>query len=214
MSSIEPMGRTSDSRQRLMNAAHELIWGFSYGSVTIEAICARAGVKKGSFYYFFESKSSLATAAIARYRAERVNTVMSFFQPGQPALEPVWKYLDHVSQEQLSAYEENGQVLGCPLFTLGSEICTQDEKLRFVILELLTSGAKFFEDCLRDAAARGEIEERHVERKARALWAYYEGTLTRARIENNPELVRNLCPDAIELIGARRCVPLDVAQVA
>jgi TetR/AcrR family transcriptional repressor of nem operon len=186
-----------------MDAAHELIWGFSYGSVTIEAICARAGVKKGSFYYFFDSKSHLAIAAIAAYRAERVNTVMAFFRPGQPALEPVWRYLDQVSKEQLEAFEKNGQVLGCPLFTLGSEICTQDEKLRTVIAELLTSGAKFFEDCLRDAAARGEIEERNIELKARLLWCFYEGTLTRARIENNPELVRNLCADAIELVGAR-----------
>jgi TetR/AcrR family transcriptional repressor of nem operon len=198
-----------------MDAAHDLIRGFSYGSVTIEAICARAGVKKGSFYYFFESKSALAIAAIAAYRAERVNTVMSFYQPGQPALEPVWRYLDHVSQEQIASYEQNGQVLGCPLFTLGSEICTQDEKLRFVILELLTSGAKFFEDCLRDAAARGEIKGDNIDLKARLLWAFYEGTLTRARIENNPELVRNLCADAVELVGARRhCVPLEVAQVA
>jgi TetR/AcrR family transcriptional repressor of nem operon len=193
-----------------MDSAHELIWGFSYGSVTIEAICERAKVKKGSFYYFFNSKSELAIAAIAAYRAERVKTVMSFFQPGASALEPIWKYLDYVTEEQIKAYEENGQVLGCPLFTLGSEICTQDERLRLVIQELLTSGAKFFEDCLRDAGVRGEIERKNIELKARLLWAFYEGTLTRARIENNPELVRNLCSDAMELVGARPCASLAI----
>jgi len=186
-----------------MNAASELIWGYSYGSVTIEAICERAGVKKGSFYYFFNSKSDLAIAAIAAYRAERVNLVMSYFQPGIPAMEPVWRYLEHVSQEQIQAYEEKGQILGCPLFTLGSEICTQDERLRLVIQELLTSAAKFFEDCLRDAASRGEIEGDNAALKARLLWAFYEGTLTRARIENDPELIRNLSSDALELVGAR-----------
>jgi TetR/AcrR family transcriptional repressor of nem operon len=204
------MGRKSDSRQRLMNSAHELIWGFSYGSVTIEAICERADVKKGSFYYFFNSKSELAIAAISAYRAERVKMVMSFFRPGASALEPIWKYLDHVTEEQIEAYNENGQVLGCPLFTLGSEICTQDERLRLVIQELLTSGAKFFEDCLRDAEVRGEIERKNIELKARLLWAFYEGTLTRARIENNPELVRNLCSDAMELVGARPCASLAI----
>ncbi|MEJ0000093.1 MAG: TetR/AcrR family transcriptional regulator [Verrucomicrobiota bacterium] len=50
------MGRKSDSRQRLMDAAHGLIWSYSSGAVTIEAICDRARVKKGSFYYFFDSK--------------------------------------------------------------------------------------------------------------------------------------------------------------
>jgi TetR/AcrR family transcriptional repressor of nem operon len=206
------MGRTSDARQRLMDAAHELIWEFSYGSVTIEAICDRAGVKKGSFYYFFNSKSELAVAALAAYRADRVVKVMSFFGPSSSALEPVWKYLDLVVHEQFAAYEQNGQVLGCPLFTLGSEICTQDEKLRTVIAELLTSGLKFFHDCLRDAVARGEIEDKNIDLKARLLWAFYEGTLTRARIENNPELVRHLTSEAIELVGARpRAQVLDTA---
>ena len=208
------MGRKSDSRKRLMDAAHELIRGYSYGAVTIEAICERAGVKKGSFYYFFNSKSDLAVAAIAAYRAERVNLVMSFFKPGIPAMEPVWKYLEHVSQEQIQACEEKGQILGCPLFTLGSEICTQDERLRVVIQELLSSGAKFFEDCLRDAASRGEIESGNIELKARLLWAFYEGTLTRARIENDPELVRNLSSDAFELVGARVRTHTHLADVA
>jgi TetR/AcrR family transcriptional repressor of nem operon len=193
-----------------MDSAHDLIWGFSYGSVTIEAICERAKVKKGSFYYFFHSKSDLAIAAISAYRAERVILVMSFFRPGASALEPVWKYLNHVIEEQIGAYEENGQVLGCPLFTLGSEICTQDERLRLVVQELLTSGAKFFEDCLQDAEVRGEIEGKNSQQKARLLWAFYEGTLTRARIENNPDLVRYLCSDAMELVGARPCTSLAI----
>ena len=57
------MGRTSDADERLMTAARDLMWEESYGSVTIDDICARAGVKKGSFYYFFDSKAALAVAA-------------------------------------------------------------------------------------------------------------------------------------------------------
>ncbi len=56
---------------------------------------------------------------------------------------------------------------------------------------------------MRDAQASGECEPGDVALKARQLWSFYEGTLTRARIENNPELVRHLCSDAFELIGAR-----------
>ncbi len=43
------MGRTSDSRKRLIDAGHDLIWSTSYGSVTIEAICERAHVQKAHF---------------------------------------------------------------------------------------------------------------------------------------------------------------------
>jgi TetR/AcrR family transcriptional regulator, transcriptional repressor for nem operon len=197
------MGRKSDSRQRLMDAAHELIWEYSYGAVTIEAICERAGVKKGSFYYFFDSKSDLAVAAISAWRDERVALIQTLYRVGSPALERVWKYLDFVSHEQIEDYEKNGQILGCPLFTLGSEICTQDERLRSLIQEILSIGARFFEDAVEEAQASGEIETANTALTARLLWAFYEGTLTRARIENNPELIRNLSSDALELIGAR-----------
>ena len=101
------------------------------------------------------------------------------------------------------AYEESGQVLGCPLFTLGSEICTQDERIRSLVQEILSNVARYFEDAIRDAQASGEVGGRNAALKARLLWGFYEGTLTRARIENNPELIRNLGADALELIGAR-----------
>jgi TetR/AcrR family transcriptional repressor of nem operon len=48
------MGRVSDAKKRLMEAVTELIWTGSYGNTTIDHICEKAGVKKGSFYYFFD----------------------------------------------------------------------------------------------------------------------------------------------------------------
>ena len=41
---------------------------------------------------------------------------------------------------QLNAYSTSGQVLGCPLFTLGAEICLQDERILHArILEFLSA---------------------------------------------------------------------------
>jgi TetR/AcrR family transcriptional repressor of nem operon len=186
-----------------MDAAHELIWGYSYGAVTIEAICGRARVKKGSFYYFFDSKADLAVAAINDWWAERRKFVEELFQPSTPPLERISKYIDFVVARQLENYQLTGQVLGCPLFTLGSEICTQDGRITTLVQEILVTGAAYFESAIRDAQAAGEIDLADPKLKARQLWAFYEGTLTRARIENDPELLRHLCPDALALIGAR-----------
>lgn len=58
------MPRKSDAQERLMNAAMDLIWENSYGSTSVDAICEKAGAKKGSFYHFFESKSELAVKAL------------------------------------------------------------------------------------------------------------------------------------------------------
>ncbi|HEX4140306.1 MAG TPA: TetR family transcriptional regulator [Candidatus Methylacidiphilales bacterium] len=186
-----------------MDAAHALIWSYSYGAVTIEAICERARVKKGSFYYFFDSKADLAVASINAWWDERRRLVGEMFRPEVPPLERISRYIDFVVERQLQVYEESGQVLGCPLFTLGSEISTQDERLRSLVQEIMQTGACLFESAIRDAQAAGDIGNADPALKARQLWGFYEGTLTRARIENNPALLRNLCPDALALIGSR-----------
>jgi TetR/AcrR family transcriptional repressor of nem operon len=125
------------------------------------------------------------------------------FRPEVSPLERIVNYLDFVAQLQLQAYEESGQVLGCPLFTLGSEICTQDERILSLIQEILSSGPRYFEDAIREAQASGEAEGTNAALKGRLLWGFYEGTLTRARIENNPDLIRCLSSDALQLISVR-----------
>lgn len=195
------MGRTSDAKQRLMDAAYDLIWEHSYGAVTIDAICERAKVKKGSFYYFFDSKSDLAVAAIDAWWVERKAILEEFFHHEVPPLERLRSYFDFIVKRQIISYEESGQVLGCPLFTLGSEICTQDEQIRSRIHDIISWLGRYFEGAILQAHEAGEIESKNPVLKARALMAYYEGTLTRARIENNIEPIRNLASDVFELLG-------------
>lgn len=186
-----------------MGAAHALIWEHSYGAVTVETICERAKVKKGSFYYFFESKSDLAVAAIEEWWEERQKLVAEIFKPEIPPLERVRLYLDLVVTRQLANHQETGQILGCPLFTLGSEICTQEGRINTLLLVILRHMARLFEDALAEAMVAGDLPGSDVAQKARFLWAFYEGTLTRARIENNPELLRTLSADTLTLLGAR-----------
>ena len=197
------MGRTSDARQRLMDAAYELIWEHSYGAVTIDAICERAAVKKGSFYYFFDSKSDLAVVAIDSWWAERKALLDEIFRSEVAPLDRLRGYLDLISKRQLNAYKANGHVLGCPLFTLGAEISTQDERIRLRICEFLDSMMDYVEQAISDGLASGEIDGRDAKAKTRLFLAYYEGVLTRARIENNPEPICRLSTDALEIIGAR-----------
>lgn len=197
------MGRTSDARQRLMDAAYKLIWEHSYGAVTIDAICEQAAVKKGSFYYFFDSKSDLAVAAIDTWWVERQAVLEKCFHSDVPPLDRLRGYLDFIAKRQESAFAATGQVLGCPLFTLGSEISTQDERIRSRICSILEAMTGYVEEAISDAMAAGDIEGRDAKAKAQFFLSYYEGVLTRARIENNPMSIQQLSANALELIGAR-----------
>jgi len=183
-----------------------LIWGNSYGAIRIETICERAGVKKGTFYHFFDSKADLVLAAMNAWWEERSLILKDCFGPEVPPLERISRYINSVADGQIQWHAQNGHVRGCPLFTLGSEISTQDGQILSRIRELLSLVINLFEQAIREAQAEGEIDGNKPEQKTRLLWAFYEGTLTRARIENNPDLIRNLTVDALELIGARPAV--------
>jgi TetR/AcrR family transcriptional repressor of nem operon len=139
------MPRTSDADQRLMEAATELIWANSYGSTSVDDICKAAGVKKGSFYHFFASKSELAVAALEADWQKKKPTLDAGFSPSVPGLERIVGYCDSVAERQAAMQCECGSVLGCPLFSLGSEIGTQDKAISAKVREILDRYVQYFE---------------------------------------------------------------------
>lgn len=200
------MGRRSNARQRLIHAARELMWSYSYGAVTVADLCERAAVKKGSFYHFFDSKADVAEAAVRAWWDETRPEIEALFRPEIAPQDRILRYFDLISRDQILSSQENGRVEGCPLFKLGSEICAQDTKLRALVREILDRLAGYFEKAIEDAQSSGVMKGDNAARTNRLLWGVYGGTLTRARIENNQELVRTLSRDAGELLCGRRTV--------
>src|SRR5258708_31052088 len=86
------MPRVSDMKERLLDAAMDLIWHNSYGTTSVDAICERAGAKKGSFYYFFKSKSELAAAALEADWDKKKAQMDSIFSATVPTLEQLARY--------------------------------------------------------------------------------------------------------------------------
>jgi TetR/AcrR family transcriptional repressor of nem operon len=199
----EIMGRVSDAKVRLMDAVLELIWTGSYGTTTIDHICEKAGVKKGSFYYFFNSKADVAVAALDEAFKDKRTELDAVFSPTVPPLDRIRKYCEFSYKKQVEMQGECGCVLGCPLFTLGAEVSTQEQELRSKIQEILEHHAKYFETAIRDAHAAGAIYAPDAAAKSRVLRAYMEGLLTQARIQNNVEVLREMANGVFEVLGVK-----------
>ena len=197
------MGRVSDAKVRLMDAVLELLWTGSYGTTTIDHICEKAGVKKGSFYYFFNSKADVAVVALDETFKAKRQEMDEIFSPMVPPLDRIRRYCAFVYRKQVEMQGECGCVLGCPLFTLGAEISTQEKELRSKIQEILEYHAKYFETAIRDAHAAGSIQAPDAAAKSRVLRAYMEGLLTQARIQNNVEILREMAAGVFEVLGAK-----------
>jgi TetR/AcrR family transcriptional regulator, transcriptional repressor for nem operon len=108
------MGRVSDAKKRLMDAVLELIWTGSYGTTTIDHICQKAGVKKGSLYYFFASKSELAAEALDVGWKSKQEELDKIFSPLTPPLDRIRKYCAFSYKSQQEMKENMGTCLGVP----------------------------------------------------------------------------------------------------
>ena len=204
------MGRTSNADERLMTAALDLMWEESYGAVSIDDICQRANVKKGSFYYFFDSKSDLAVTALERSAQAKKALLDEQFSPETPPLERIRARCDHTYKKQAEIKARTGKVLGCPLCSLGSEICNQDENIRKKIQEIIARHTKYWESAIRDAQTEGLIPAGDAAAKARCVMAYFEGLITQARINNDAELLRDLATQVLDHLHAK-CTEAKVA---
>lgn len=200
------MGRTSDANERLMQAALDLIWEESYGGVTIDDICKRAEVKKGSFYYFFQSKADLAVAALENmWKLEWKPNMDRQFSPSLRPLERIESYLEFLYAAQAEAHQKYGKVLGCAVNSLASEVSPQDEAERISakLREIMNRKLRYYESTIRDAVAEGEIEPCDAKEAAQAFAGFLEGIVCQARIMNDLAPLKSMPAMAKNLLRAR-----------
>jgi len=190
-------------KDRLMEAAMDLMWLNGYGAASVDAICEQAGAKKGSFYYFFKSKSDLAAAALEADWNKKRSQMDSIFSPTVPPLERLDRYFDFVHGRLAELHKKCGSILGCPYVSVGSEVSTQDPIVRETIDRIMDRKMKYFISAVRDAAAEGLIDAPDPEAKARALFACYQGTVAQARIQNDIELLREFKDVARTVLGVQ-----------
>jgi TetR/AcrR family transcriptional repressor of nem operon len=198
------MGRASDAKERLMDAVQALIWEGSYGSTTIDDICEKAGVKKGSFYYFFDSKCDLAVTALDREWETFKPQLDAVFSPALPPVDRLRKLFKFMYDEQAEMKAQCGHVLGCPLCTLGSEVSTQEERLRAKVQELLGYWPRYLETTIRDAHAEGSLDAPDAAKAAQMVFVYLEGLLAQARIQNNLDVLKQAESGAFALLGMKQ----------
>lgn len=201
------MGRVSDAKVRLLDAMMELIWTGSYGGTSVDHICEHAGVKKGSFYYFFESKSALALAAFDHSWAERRKELDAVFSPEVDPLERILACFRDFRREQEELWAKHGRVLGCPVHSLGAEVATTDPGLRDRLQEILEEFLSYYEAAIRDGQASGVVVPGDPQMLARMVFAYSEGLLLHARMRNDLTPLDDFEAGALYLLAGRTLTP-------
>jgi TetR/AcrR family transcriptional repressor of nem operon len=195
-----------NTKLRLLEVAHDLIWENSYGSVSVDDICEKAAVAKGSFYHAFKSKSELAVAAIENHWEQKRPALDQLFSTQTPPLERLKRYCDFTVANQLGKYETLGKVAGCPFSSVGCELSTQDENIRQKAHELNARMVKYFTSMVLELIAEGTVQETDAIELAKEMCAYITGVMTQAKIDNELKSVQRMLPGLLRLMGIQKAI--------
>jgi TetR/AcrR family transcriptional regulator, transcriptional repressor for nem operon len=138
-----------DARERLIEAAAELLPREGYSAMSPASIQRLAGVGQGSMYHHFSGKAELARVALERNASQLMGSAESAFGgPGTP-IQRVCAYLRR----------ERDPLLGCPVGRVAQDReVVEDERLRGPIGEMFAAlqrriSAVLAEDTRIDAPA-------------------------------------------------------------
>jgi len=195
------MGRVSDAKEKLLAVAFDLIHENSYGTVSVDHICSRAKVNKGSFYYFFKSKTELVVAAYEEHSRIKALDYERVFSPAHPPLKRLELWCDYIRATQRQREKKYGHVSGCPYASVGGELATQDEKIRRSSQDLIEGHIKYLQDAIGEAVRKGEARVKDVQTAAELTHAFVIGLLLRAKIYNDLKVLRHLEAGVFALAG-------------
>jgi TetR/AcrR family transcriptional repressor of nem operon len=197
------MGRPSDARDKILSAARRLIGQRGYTALGIAEICTTAGVPKGSFYHFFESKQALALTVIEEHWTGQRRQWTEVLTSDRPPLHRLRDLFEATEAVQRSGQSDNGGVVGCLFANLALELSTQAEDIRYRLQEIFEAQIDMIEKVVTEALERGDTAPTVDTRDAaRSIVAQLEGQVLFAKLLNDPGQIEAMWRNCLALLGA------------
>ncbi|MEW1779725.1 TetR/AcrR family transcriptional regulator [Streptomyces sp. NPDC086777] len=197
------MGRTSDARNKILTAAQSLMEQRGYSALGVAEICKTADVPKGSFYYFFDSKETLALAVIDQHWADEQREWECALDGDAEPLQRLRQLFESMETQQRAGQDGCGSVLGCMFGNLSLEMSNHAEAVRRRLQEIFETQVELVTSVVVEAQQRGEVTVADAHAVARSMVALTEGQLLFAKLHNDPAQLGTLWPNCRALLGVQ-----------
>ena len=178
-----PRPSNPEVRRRLLESGLTLIGKQGFAGSGVADITTAAGVPKGSFYQYFDSKQSYAIELLDDYwsAVEEKHTKVLLDDRYAP-LDRIARHFHSIGQD----HKQQKYVLGCLIGNLGVELAGAGEDAQTKLRQIVKRWATLLSDCLKQAQAAGDLDRKaDVEELAAALIESWEGAVMRSKIERS-----------------------------
>lgn len=183
-----PRPPNPEVRSRLLSIGHDVVLERGFNGCGVADITEAAGVPKGSFYNYFDSKEEFAAEILETYWQsieDRHGPIL--YDARIKPLTRIVKFF-HALIEDLG---HNNFALGCLIGNLSLELSNGSEGTRRRLLKLMDRWEASLAACLREAQQRHEFDSaRDVVQVAAVLIEAYEGAAMRAKVEQSGKTLK------------------------
>lgn len=151
---VEPDMSRGKSRQKLVDAGLVLFGQQGYAATGVQDITDAAGVPKGSFYNYFDSKEDFAVAVLAKYREQAAENFGSLVSAEIASPLGRLEALLRSIEEHLRSSDFAG---GCVAGRLAQELAGEHPTLRQPLCEVFATMQSHVSACLSAAQKAGEL---------------------------------------------------------
>ena len=195
------MGRKSNAKNRLLDAADNLFRDRGFSAVGVAELCSEAQVNKGSFYHYFRSKQALLLEVIdAAWDETGMLVDWENKVPNDP-IDQLRQFLKELFAFHYADNESVGRVRGSLLSNLTHELGTHDTDISQKLSELFERETAAFESLLAKAIDRGDVSLENPRQAAESLIACVHGLLMLAKVRNNLSLLPQSENELLRLCG-------------
>jgi TetR/AcrR family transcriptional regulator, transcriptional repressor for nem operon len=174
-----------ETREKLLRAGTNLFRRKGYVATTVDDICQQAGVTKGAFFHYFESKEALAEACLMQWddQATAMEAAASF----QAIADPVEKLLGFMDF-YIGLFENPKLYKSCLAGTTVQEISETHPALRKAAdLCFVHAEARF--QALLDAACKRKRQPLDTASLARLWMATIQGSLILSKASQDESVI-------------------------
>lgn len=190
-----------DKRDLILAKGAEVMTRRGYHGAGVQEIVQAAGVPKGSFYHYFESKEDFARQALQsvyllrlqRYAEALANAKLS---PRERILSYYSDLLEHFARQERLEYH-------CFIGSLSFEMAELSPSLGAAVDGILQQSADILQACLEQAQRAGQLSaEEDCRNLAGFICNAWQGALTRLKVSSNLQVLTDFIERLRRLLQA------------
>ncbi|EGB14035.1 transcriptional regulator, TetR family [Pseudodesulfovibrio mercurii] len=176
---------SEDTRQRILEAGAELVHRQGFNNTGLKDILRAAGVPKGSFYFYFDSKEAFGIEMVNHFGAMFRGIIDAALNDS--SLTPLGQ-LRKIFDGFAAHFAAHGYTRGCPIGNLAQEMSDLSEPFRVRLVQAMDGMSSSLAAILDRAKAQGEIPaDTNTRETAIFLVEAWHGAIIRMKVTKDGE---------------------------